>query len=122
LKVERNRQTGENEANLANEENEETLAKLANLATFAMEVKRRRYARRCLVRYRKTLSKERARTKHRIKSHIYYFGIEIPAQSSGKTYWSKRFTKCLQEVKLPTESAKMALSHTVNAARKKSCL
>jgi transposase len=64
---------------------------------------------RSLVRYRKTLAKEIARTKHRIKSHIYYFGIEIPAQFSGKSYWSKRFTSWLQETELPTQSAKMAL-------------
>lgn len=64
---------------------------------------------RTLVRYRKTLAKEIARTKHRIKSHIYYFGIEIPAQFSGKSYWSKRFTSWLKEIELPTQSAKMAL-------------
>ncbi len=65
---------------------------------------------RNFIRYRKTLTKEIARTKHRIKSQLYYFGIEIPVQFSGKKYWSKRFTSWLQEVKLPTESAKMALT------------
>ena len=64
---------------------------------------------RNFVRYRKTLTKEIARTKHRIKSQLYYFGIEIPVQFSGKNYWSKRFTSWLQEIELPTESAKMAL-------------
>ena len=65
---------------------------------------------RNFIRYRKTLTKEIARTKHRIKSQLYYFGIEIPAQFSGKKYWSKRFTSWLQEIELPTESAKMALT------------
>jgi len=65
---------------------------------------------RNLVRYRKTLTKEIARTKHRIKSQLYYFGIEIPAQFSGKKYWSNRFTNWLQETELPTKSAKMALT------------
>lgn len=65
---------------------------------------------RNFIRYRKTLTKEIARTKHRIKSQLYYFGIEIPAQFSGKKYWSKRFTSWLQETELPTESAKMALT------------
>lgn len=65
---------------------------------------------RSLVRYRKTLTKEIARTKHRIKSQLYYFGIEIPGQFSGKKYWSKRFTQWLNEIKLPTESAKMTLN------------
>jgi len=64
---------------------------------------------RNLVRYRKTLTKEIARTKHRIKSQLYYFGINIPTQFAGKKHWSKRFTTWLQEAKLPTESAKMAL-------------
>ena len=64
---------------------------------------------RSFIRYRKTLTKEIARTKHRIKSQLYYFGIEIPVQFSGKKYWSKRFTSWLQEIELPTESAKMAL-------------
>jgi transposase len=65
---------------------------------------------RNFIRYRKTLTKEIARTKHRIKSQLYYFGIEIPAQFAGKKHWSKRFTNWLQEIDLPTESAKMALT------------
>lgn len=65
---------------------------------------------RSLVRYRKTLSKDIARTKNRVKSHLYYFGIEIPIQFSGKSYWSKRFTSWLEAVDLPTDSAKTALS------------
>ncbi len=64
---------------------------------------------RSFVRYRKTLTKEIARAKHRIKSHLYYYGIEIPVQFSEKKYWSKRFTSWLGEIELPTESAKMAL-------------
>jgi len=71
---------------------------------------------RSLVRYRKTLTKEIARTKHRTKSQIYYFGIEIPIQFSGKKYWSKRFTSWLQEIELPTESAKMALTGHLDMA------
>ncbi len=65
---------------------------------------------RSLVRYRKTLTKEIARTKHRIRSQLYYFGIEIPTQFSEKKYWSKKFTCWIQEIELPTESAKLALS------------
>jgi transposase len=65
---------------------------------------------RCLVRYRKTLTKEIARTKNRVKSQLYYFGIEIPAQFSGKQYWSKKFTSWLQSVELPNDSAKMTLN------------
>ena len=64
---------------------------------------------RNLVRYRKTLGKELARTKNRIKSLVYYFGIEIPLQFSGKSYWSKKFTGWLGSLQLPTESAKKTL-------------
>lgn len=65
---------------------------------------------RNLVRFRKTLTKEIARTKHRIKSQLYYFGIGIPPQFSEKKYWSKKFTNWIHETKLQTESAKLALS------------
>jgi len=64
---------------------------------------------RQLVRYRKTLAKEIARTKNRIKSQLYYFGIQIPDQFSEIKYWSKRFTSWIQDVELPTESAKYSL-------------
>src|SRR6056297_1189328 len=77
---------------------------------------------RSLVRYRKTITKEISRTKNRVKSLLYYFGIEIPIQFSGKKYWSKRFTSWLREVKLPTDSAKITLENyleTVELYRKK---
>ncbi len=65
---------------------------------------------RNLIRYRKTITKEIARTKHRVKSQLYYFGIEIPTRFSEKKHWSKKFTSWLQEVDLSTESAKIALT------------
>jgi transposase len=71
---------------------------------------------RNLVRYRKTLTKEIARTKHRIKSLLYYFGIEIPIEFSGKKYWSKRFTNWLKEIDLPTPSAKLTLNNHLELA------
>ncbi len=71
---------------------------------------------RNLVRYRKTLTKEIARTKHRIKSLLYYFGIEIPLQFSDKKYWSKIFTTWLKEVDLPTPSARLTLSNHLEMA------
>jgi len=77
---------------------------------------------RSLVRYRKTITKEISRTKNRVKSLLYYFGIEIPIQFSGKKYWSKRFTSWLREVKLPTDSAKITMEsylETVELYRKK---
>ncbi len=64
---------------------------------------------RNLVRYRKTLAKELAKTKNRIKSHLHYFGIEIPAQFSEKKYWSKKFTNWIQAIELAAESGKVTL-------------
>jgi len=64
---------------------------------------------RSFIRYRKTLSKELARTKNRIKSHLHYYGIEIPVEFSKKNNWPKRFTLWLKEIEFPTESARTVL-------------
>lgn len=80
---------------------------------------------RSLIRYRKTLTKEISRTKNRIKSHLYYFGIVIPEQFAEKKYWSKRFTNWLKSVELPTGSAKLTLEEhleTSEMLRKKQYL
>ncbi len=50
-----------------------------------------------------------ARTKDRIKSQLYYFGVQILIQFSETKHWSKRFTNWIHEVELPTESAKLTL-------------
>ena len=65
---------------------------------------------RALQRFRKVLSKEIGRNKNRVKSFLYYHGINIPPQFTDKSYWSKRFTVWLQEVALPTKSARTTLS------------
>ena len=47
---------------------------------------------RSLIRLRRTLVKELTRYKNRIKSKLYFFGIEIPDQfNKNQSYWSKRF-------------------------------
>lgn len=68
---------------------------------------------RAMLRFRRTLTKEIARNKNRVKSFLYYHGITIPEQFACKKYWSKRFTKWLQEVKLPSESARITLTEIV---------
>jgi transposase len=65
---------------------------------------------RHFIRYRKTLTKEIVRTKQRIKSQLYYFGITIPDQFLGAKCWTKRFTRWLQDIKLPDGGAEMAMS------------
>lgn len=77
---------------------------------------------RSFIRYRKTITKEIAKAKNRVKSHLYYFGIEIPDQFANKSYWSNKFTSWLKEVPLPTEGARMTLDghlETVEFLRKK---
>jgi hypothetical protein len=62
---------------------------------------------RSLLRFRRVLTKEIGRNKNRVKSFLYYHGINIPLEFSNKTYWSKRFTVWLQDVILPTQSARI---------------
>ena len=78
---------------------------------------------RCLVRYRKTLIKEISRHKCRVKSHLYFDGIEIPLEvADASKHWSGRFTQWLEGVELSTQYAKIVLDDildTVQLLRKK---
>lgn len=65
---------------------------------------------RSLVRFRKTLTKEIARNKVRVKSFLYYHGITIPAQFSKTPNWSRRFISWLEYLELPTKSARSTLN------------
>lgn len=70
---------------------------------------------RSFVRHRKTIVKDIARNKARIKSFLYAQGIEIPEQYiSASNYWSLNFTKWLSSVRLTTEYGHTALLNTVN--------
>ena len=64
---------------------------------------------RSLVRFRKTLTKEIARNKVRVKSFLYYHGIVIPTQFSKTTNWSRRFITWLETLELSTKSVKATL-------------
>lgn len=68
---------------------------------------------RAMLRFRRTLTKEIARNKNRVKSFLYYHGITIPEQFADKKYWSKRFTRWLQELEFPSESARITLTEIV---------
>ncbi len=68
---------------------------------------------RSLLRYRRTQVKEISRNKNRIKSFLYFHGITIPDQFAEKSYWSKRFTKWLLEVELPSSSMKITLTEII---------
>ncbi len=63
---------------------------------------------RNLLRTRRTVVKELTRYKNRIKSDLYFFGIEIPENFSNKSYWSKRFLNWLSSVKFRKDSGDAA--------------
>lgn len=70
---------------------------------------------RGLVRYRKTLVKEISRNKNRIKSLLYFHGIEIPeTHSTASKYWSGKFTQWLFSIKLITDSGDEVIKGYVN--------
>lgn len=53
---------------------------------------------RTLVRFRSTLVKEVSRNKHRVKSLLYFKGIDIPKElDPASKNWSARFTRWLEE-------------------------
>lgn len=60
---------------------------------------------RTLVRMRRTLVKDLTRYKNRIKSNLYFFGIEFPEEfTRNRFYWSKRFMDWLNQLELNRES------------------
>ena len=68
---------------------------------------------RSLLRFRKTLTKEIAKNKNRVKSLLYYNGITIPADFADKKYWSKRFSRWLLDLELDSSGAKVTLTEMV---------
>jgi transposase len=66
---------------------------------------------RGLVRMRSTLVKDLARYKNRIKSFLYFHGIEYPeAFSKSSTHWSNRFNKWLEGIELNDLTGKATLA------------
>ena len=60
---------------------------------------------RSLVRMRRIMVKELTRYKNRIKSMLYFFGIEFPEQfNKDQSYWSKKFLDWLSELEFNQES------------------
>jgi len=58
---------------------------------------------RSIVRFRRTLVKDISRMKSRIKSRLYYHGIEIPeALLMSSKYWSNNFIQWIQSIELST--------------------
>lgn len=72
---------------------------------------------RSLVRTRKIIVKDQTRFKNRIKSFLYFHGVEIPeTYKKPKTHWSKRFMNWLSEIELSEVSAKLSLMVLIEEA------
>jgi transposase len=69
---------------------------------------------RSLVRYRKTLSKELARQKNRIKSFLKIYGIEAPESINNTKSWSSKYIKWLESVRLSTLPGEMVLKESID--------
>lgn len=66
---------------------------------------------RTLVRFRSTLVRDLTRLKNRVKSLLYFYGIDIPEQHlSGSKCWSKKFLEWLKSVELTEISGKTSLT------------
>lgn len=69
---------------------------------------------RSLIRYRKTLVKDIARGKNRIKANLYFHGIEIPVQHlQDSKYWSNKFTIWLKSVSHSTQYGTLVLQDLI---------
>ena len=72
---------------------------------------------RGLVRARATLVKDLSRYKNRIKSFLYYQGIEFPeAFRKHQTHWSNRFMKWLESIEFDDQSRQSSLNILLSQA------
>jgi transposase len=72
---------------------------------------------RSFVRVRSSIVKDQSRLKNRLKSMLYYYGIEFPVEfQKSNTHWSKRFMEWLKTVQLKFQSGNMALAMLIKEA------
>jgi transposase len=72
---------------------------------------------RALIRRRKQLARDLTRCKNRIKSFLYFHGIELPEGfKSSSTHWSQRFIKWLESITLKTEAGTSCLKSYIKQA------
>ncbi|KOH44905.1 IS110 family RNA-guided transposase [Sunxiuqinia dokdonensis] len=70
---------------------------------------------RDFVRYRRTLVKEITRNKCRVKSLLYFHGINIPLEmDSASKYWSAKFTQWLRELSFHSPYSGELLVHSID--------
>ena len=68
---------------------------------------------RALVRQRFRIMKDVSRTKNRIKSLLFQFGIDVPSQFTAyqTRYWSKRYTMWLRDLNVEHPSLKQVIEN-----------
>ncbi len=72
---------------------------------------------RSLIRARKKLVGDLARSKNRIKSHLAFFGIDFPPQfEKTGTHWSKRFISWLNTLQMEYPTGELALKAQIHEA------
>jgi transposase len=72
---------------------------------------------RSLVRIHSPLVKDMTRFKVRIKSFLFFFGINYPEYfENTRTHWSRDFMQWLKEIKLETWSGRVALDILIREA------
>jgi transposase len=73
---------------------------------------------RSLVRVRSVLVNDMTRFKQRIKSFLYFYGIEFPKEFElRQKHWSGRFMKWLETIPMKEQSGRQALDTLIEEAR-----
>ena len=72
---------------------------------------------RSLVRYRKSVSRDLAREKNRIKSFLKVYGIEEPEEISKIRSWSSKYVKWLEGIEMDTEYGKMVIEERIETIK-----
>ena len=72
---------------------------------------------RTLLRTRGILVRDLTRNKNRIKSFLYFHGIEIPERFANRTtHWSKRFMSWLKSIEISENSSKKSLNLIIESS------
>jgi len=72
---------------------------------------------RCLIRTRATIVQDLTRNKNRIKSFLYFHGIELPEKFKQMNHhWSKRFMAWLKGIEMTEPSAQKSLELFIDEA------
>lgn len=73
---------------------------------------------RSLIRSRKVLVRDLVRFKTRIKSFVYFYGIEFPAEFADRNkQWSKHFIHWLESIPMKKESGQQSLKVLIEEAK-----